>query len=102
MGERFEFREAFPPIRDVIEELCERNGEATHDAIVRELIKHKTRSMVVENAIVRCPGRSKESIAGKMVQWLSQQYTVGRLHEFEARFKRRKINQSWAYSRREA
>jgi hypothetical protein len=100
MGKCFEFRDAFPPIQDVIEELCERIGEAEHETIVDGLTKHKRGSLVVEEAVARCPEHTKESIAGNMVQWLSQQYTSGRLSSFETRFKRRKINQTWAYSRR--
>ena len=99
MGKCFEFRDAFPPIQDLINELCQRNGEAEHDAIVRELIIHKHGALVVEAAIARCPEHTKESMASNMVQWLSQQYTRKRLSNFEAQFKRRKINQSWAYSR---
>ncbi len=100
MGECFEFRDAFPPIQDVIEELCQRNGEATHDAIVSELIKHKTGSLVVEDAVARCPQRNKESMASNMVQWLSQQYKKERLRDFRDRFERRQINKKWAYAHR--
>ena len=100
MGECFEFRDAFPPIQDVIEELCQRNGEATHDAIVSELIKHKTGSLVVDDAVTRCPQRDKESMASNMVQWLSQQYKKERLRGFRDRFERRQIDKKWAYTRR--
>jgi hypothetical protein len=100
MGKCFEFRDAFPPIQDVIEELCQRTGEADHDAIVTELIKHKLGSLVVEEAVARCPEHTKENIAGNMVDWLSKEYKMGRLSDFEARFKRRKLNKTWAYSRR--
>jgi len=100
MGRCFEFRDAFPPIQEAIEELCQRSGKAKHDAIVVELIEHKRGSLVVQDALARCPEYTKESMAGNMVQWLSQQYTSGQLNNFEVRFKRRKINQSWAYSPR--
>ena len=100
MGECFEFRDAFPPSQDVIEALCQRNGEATHDAIVRELIRHKTGSLVVEDAVARCPQRNKEGMASNMVQWLSQQYEKEPLRDFRDRFERRQINKKWAYARR--
>jgi hypothetical protein len=57
-------------------------------------------ALVVEAAVARCPQRTKKSIASNMVQWLSQQYTTGTLSEFEARFKRQKIDRRWAYLRR--
>jgi hypothetical protein len=100
MGECFEFRDAFPLIQEAIEELCQQNGEAKHDAIVQELMKHPVGSLVVETAVARCPQRTKKSIASNMVQWLSQQYTSGTLSDFEARFRRQKIDRRWAYLRR--
>src|SRR5271165_5416897 len=100
MGKCFEFEDAFPPIQDVIEELCQRTGEATYRAIVEELIEHPQGSRIIELAVGRCPGRTKESMAGKMVQWLSQQYTEKGLGDFEKRFQRRKYKGTWAYSRR--
>jgi hypothetical protein len=100
MGKCFELRDAFPPIQDVIEELCQRNGEAGHAAIVNELIKHKAGSLVVNAAVARCSEHTKKSVAGNMGEWFSQKYTSGQLSDFEGRFKRREINRSWAYSRR--
>jgi hypothetical protein len=100
MGDCFEFRDAFPPIQDVIEDLCLRNGEASHDAIVKELMNHRGGFLVIEDAISRCPQRTRQSIASNMVAWLSKQYKSGELNDFEARFKRQKINRRWAYSLR--
>jgi hypothetical protein len=100
MSKCFEFRDAFPPIEDAIEELCQRDGEAKHDAVVEELIKHKQGSLVVEDAVTRCLEHGKKLMASIMVQWFSQQYPRHRLKGFEARFKRRQIDESWAYSRR--
>jgi hypothetical protein len=100
MGECFEFLDAFPPIQEAVEELCQRNGEAKHNEIVQELMKHPVGVLVGEAAVARCPQRTKKSIASNMVQWLSQQYTTGTLSEFEARFKRQKIDRRWAYLRR--
>jgi hypothetical protein len=100
MVECFEFRDAFPPIQDVIEELCRRSGEAKHRAIVKELLKHPGGSLVIEDAVARCECRTKESMASNMVQWLSKQYTSGKLSDFETRFKRQKVDRCWAYSPR--
>jgi hypothetical protein len=79
--------------------LCQRDGEATHSALVDEFIKHKQGRLVIEESIARCPEHTKEKLAGNMVDWLSKEYTSRRLGGFQARFKRRKLNQTWAYSR---
>jgi hypothetical protein len=63
MGECFEFLDAFPPIQEAVEELCQRNGEAKHNEIVQELMKHPVGVLVVEAAVARCPQRTKKSIA---------------------------------------
>jgi hypothetical protein len=97
MGKCFEFRDAFPPIQQAIEDLCQRNGDAKHDAIVQELMDHPVGALIVEAAVARRPQRTKEWIASNMVQWLSKQYTTGTLSDFEARFKRQKIDRRWAY-----
>jgi hypothetical protein len=76
MGKCFEFRDAFPPMEDVIEELCQRNAEARHDTIVNEFIKNKQGFLVVEAASARCPEHTRESMASNMLQWFSQQYTL--------------------------
>jgi hypothetical protein len=61
MGKCFEFRDAFPPIQDVIEELCQRNAEAEHGTIVKELIRHKQGSLIVEDAVSRCVKHTRAS-----------------------------------------
>ena len=92
MGKCFELPDVFPVIEDVIRDLCQRDGEAPHEAIVNDLMKHKRGSILVKAAVVRCPDQPYELVASNMVQWFSQQYTVGELKPFAARFKRRKLN----------
>ena len=68
MGKCFEFRDAFPPIQDVIDELCPGGGEAEHDGIVSELMRHPKGSLVIEDALARYPQGTQEWIASNMVQ----------------------------------
>jgi len=102
MGECYECKDAFPYIDEVIRQLCQRSGEAEHDAIVDELMKHPEASGIIERAIDRCPKRTRLRIAGNMVAWLSQHYTMDREDalDFQDRFKRRKHKGRWAYSLR--
>jgi hypothetical protein len=97
-------KDAFPHVREVIEQLCQRSGEAEHGAIVDELMKHLEASGLIQRAVERCPERTREWVAANMVAWLSQHYTMERrgLRDFEARFQRRMLNGSWAYSLRSA
>lgn len=99
----FTCEEAFPFIQEVIERLCQQFGEAKHDAIVNNLMRHREASGIIELAVVRCPQFSKRGITSNMVQWMSQHYTEG--HEdaavFADRFQRHKDSRGrWAYSLR--
>lgn len=96
-------KDAFPHIQEIIEQLCQRAGEAEHGAIVDELMKHPQASGIIEIAVGRCPEYNRQWIASNMVQWFSQHYTMERrgLRDFEARFQRRKdSHDNWAYSLR--
>jgi len=96
-------KDAFPHVREVIEKLCQRTGEAKHDAIVSELMKHPEASGLIELAVGRCPKISKLRIASNMVQFLSQHYTRNLVdaRDFQDRFDRRKDERGdWAYSLR--
>ena len=100
MGQCFELKDVFPLVEEVIQQLCRLVGEAEHDAIVAELMKHEQASVLLGLAVRRCPKQNREWIAGNMVAWLSRYYTEGRIGDFAARFKRREHKGSWAYSER--
>jgi hypothetical protein len=97
MGKYFNLNEVFPPIENVIESLCQKNGIAPHDAIVVELMKHPKGSLLVELASRKNSGNAKEWLAGNMVDWLSAHYNQSYRSEFKARFDRIKQNDCWAY-----
>jgi hypothetical protein len=97
MGDCFELADVFPVIEEVIGDLCRRDGQATHQAIANELMKHKHGALLVEAGLTRRPDRTSKWIASNMAQWFSKKYTDGELGSFEARFMRRKINRAWAY-----
>jgi len=99
----FKCKDAFPFIQEVIERLCQQCGEADHDAIVDELMKHPEASEIIQLAVMRCPHFGKRGITSNMVQWMSQHYTEGRADAgvFEERFQRHKDSRGhWAYSLR--
>jgi hypothetical protein len=103
MGQCYECKDAFPYIQEVIESLCQRSGEAEHDAIVDELMKHPEASGIIGRATERCPKLTRLRIASNMVQFMSQHYTMDREDavDFQERFRRRKDSAGdWAYSLR--
>ena len=63
-------------------------------------MKHEQALVIIDIAVRRCPEHAREVIVGNMIAWLSQNYTMGRLGDFAARFKRRKHKGRWAYSDR--
>ena len=98
MGDCYECKDAFPYVEKIIQQLCQQTGEAEHDAIVSELMKHPEASGLIEIAVGRCPHLSKLRIASNMVQFLSQHYTLDRADatDFYERFQRRQLKGSWA------
>jgi hypothetical protein len=100
MGKCYEIAFVFQFIEEIIETLCQQSGEAEHDAIVSELLKHPEASVIIEIAVAKCPERDPEWIAANMVAWMSQHYTTDRtdMLVFQQRFQRREHRGSWAYS----
>lgn len=99
----FTCEEAFPFIKEVMEQLCQQVGKAEHDAIVDELMRHSEASGIIELAVVRCPHLSKRGITSNMVQWMSQHYTQGYQDAdvFWKHFERHKDSRGhWAYTLR--
>ena len=66
MGEYFTHKDVFPLIQDVIEQLCERTGEAKHDAIVDELMRHQQGFRVIELAVGRGSKLTKKEMASNL------------------------------------
>jgi hypothetical protein len=67
VGKYFDLNDVFPQIENVIESLCQKDGIATHSAIVIELMKHPKGSLLVELAFRRNYGKTKEWLVGNMV-----------------------------------
>lgn len=84
-------KDAFPYLMTVMEQLCQRNGEAAHDAIVEGLMKHPDASAFIEQAVGRCSHLSKLHVVSNMVQFMSQHYTmdIKDADVFRKRFDRR-------------
>lgn len=101
IGKFFEQKKIFPSIEHAIERLCSSAGEAPHNAIVTALLKDVEASRTIERARVRHPRHSPMWIAGNMVAWFSQVYTVRpeELGDFPDRFQRKEGCRPYIYYR---
>ncbi len=96
----YKCEDAFPFVKEVIQQICQHTREAEHGAIVSALMEHPAAADLISHARHRCPHLSKLRIASNMIQFMSQHYTLdfADAREFQERFDRRQDEHGdWKY-----